>query len=248
MPDTIRRSGGFARPWLGGFALAIAVGFPVCVRAEEPPRLALHELVLGASHSIGSHEVAALALLVGLLLFSVVTANMLLRARARWARLERSAQENNAALRAELDRANALLASEPQVIVDWPAASDEPSIEGDPAIVGVAALDQVLAFGAWLEPAKAGAMERSIELLRARGEAFSMAFTTLGGRPIEVQGAPLPAAQCSASKTPAASSANSSILPSGIRRCAAKSHRCARWSRSCHRRCGFVTPPGGSLS
>jgi signal transduction histidine kinase len=188
MPDTIRRSGGFARPWLGGFAVAIAFGFPVCVRAEEPPRLALHELVLGASHSIGSHEVAALALLVGLLLFSVVTANMLLRARARWARLERSAQENNAALRTALDRANALLASEPQVIVDWPAASDEPSIEGDPAIVGVAALDQVLAFGAWLEPAKAGAMERSIELLRARGEAFSAAFTTLGGRPIEVQG------------------------------------------------------------
>ncbi len=188
MPDTIRRSGGFARPWLGGFALAIAVGFPVCVRAEEPPRLALHELVLGASHSIGSHEVAALALLVGLLLFSVVTANMLLRARARWARLERSAQENNAALRAALDRANALLASEPQVIVDWPAGSDEPSIEGDAAIVGVAALDQVLAFGAWLEPAKADAMERSIELLRARGEAFSVAFTTLGGRPIEVQG------------------------------------------------------------
>jgi signal transduction histidine kinase len=31
-------------------------------------------------------------------------------------------------------------------------------------------------------------MERSIELLRARGEAFSVAFTTLGGRPIEVQG------------------------------------------------------------
>ena len=114
MPDTIRGSGGFARPWFGGFALAIAISFPVYVRAEEPPRLALHELVLGASHSIGSHEVAALALLVGLLLFSVVTANMLLRARARWARLERSAQENNAALRTELDRANAL-----RILPNW---------------------------------------------------------------------------------------------------------------------------------
>src|ERR1700683_5101129 len=162
MPDTIRRSGGFARPWRGGFAVAIAIGFPVCVRAEEPPRLALHELVIDASHSIGSHEVAALALLVGLLLFSVVTANMLLRARARWARLERSAQEDNAALRAALDRASALLASEPQVIVDWPAASNEPSIEGDAAIVGVAAPEQVLAFGAWLGSAPGGARERAI--------------------------------------------------------------------------------------
>ena len=65
MPETIRRSGGFARPWLGGFALAIAVCLPAYVRADEPPKLALHELVLGASHSIGSHEIAALALIVG---------------------------------------------------------------------------------------------------------------------------------------------------------------------------------------
>jgi len=188
MPETIRRSGGFARPWLGGFALATAVCFPDYVGAAEPPKLALHELVLGASHSIGSHEVAALALIVGLLLFAVVTANMLLRARARWARLERSAQEHNAALRAELDRANALLASEPQVIVDWPAGSDEPSVEGNPAIVGVATPHRVLAFATWLDPAKASAIERAIEALRARGEAFSMAFTTRAGRPIEVQG------------------------------------------------------------
>ena len=188
MPETIRRSGGFARPWLGGFALAIATGFPIGVHADEPPRIALHELVLGASHSVGSHEVAALALLVGLLVFSVVTANMLLRARARWARLERSAQERIAALRTGLDRANALLASEPQIIVDWPAASDEPSIEGDPAIVGISADHDVLDFGVWLDPAKAGALERAIELLRARGEPFAMAFTTLHGRPIEVQG------------------------------------------------------------
>jgi signal transduction histidine kinase len=188
MPETIRRSGGFARPWLGGFALAIAVGVPAVVHADEPPRIVLHELVLGASHSVGSHEVAALALLVGLLVFSVVTANMLLRARARWARLERSAQEHIAALRAELDRANALLASEPQIIVDWPAASDEPSIEGDPAIVGVSGSRDVLDLGAWLDPAKAGAMERAIDMLRARGEPFATAFTTLHGRPVEVQG------------------------------------------------------------
>ena len=45
MPETIRRSGGFARPWLGGFALAIAVCLPAYVRADEPPKLALHELV-----------------------------------------------------------------------------------------------------------------------------------------------------------------------------------------------------------
>ena len=31
-------------------------------------------------------------------------------------------------------------------------------------------------------------MEQAVEVLRARGEPFSMAFTTLTGRPIEAQG------------------------------------------------------------
>ena len=37
-------------------------------------------------------------------------------------------------------------------------------------------------------PVRATAMEQAVEALRSRGEPFSMAFTTLGGRPIEAQG------------------------------------------------------------
>ncbi len=188
MPDTIR-SGGYARPWLGGFAIAIGAAAPLPARADtQHPVVVLHELVLGASRSIDRHEIAALVLLVGLLLFAVVTAILLVRVRAGWARLEASSLDEIAALRAELDRANALLASEPQVMVDWPAAADEPNIEGDPAVVGVSAPHRVLAFGSWLHASKAVAMERAVEALRARGEPFSMAFTTLSGRPIEAQG------------------------------------------------------------
>ncbi len=188
MPDTIRRSGGYARPWFGGFPVAVGFVAPLPARADDQPRLVLHELVLGASRSIDRHEVAVLVLLVGLLLFAVVTAIMLLRARARSARLEAAAQDEIAALRTGLDRANALLLSEPQVMVDWPAASDEPIIEGDPAVVGAATPRRVLAFGSWLDATRATAMEQAVEALRMRGEAFSMAFTTFGGRPIEAQG------------------------------------------------------------
>jgi signal transduction histidine kinase len=188
MPDTIRRSGGCAGPRVGGFALAIGVVLPLPARAAEEPALALHELVLGASRSIDRHEITALVLLVGLLLFAVVTAILLLRAWARLVRLESSSREEIAALRAELDRANALLLSEPQVMVDWPAASDEASIEGDPAVVGVSAPHRVLAFGTWLDAGRASAMEHAVEALRARGEAFAMAFTTIAGRPIEALG------------------------------------------------------------
>jgi signal transduction histidine kinase len=192
MPDTIRRRGGCARPWLGGLASAICASLGVIVAtaagAEEPPKLMLHELVAGATRSIDRHEVAALVLLVGLVLFTVVTAIMLLRTRARLSRLETSSHDEITALRTGLDRANALLLSEPQVMVDWPAASDEPAIEGDPTVVGASAPHRVLAFGSWLDPARATAMEQAVQALRSRGEPFSMAFTTLGGRPIEAQG------------------------------------------------------------
>ena len=188
MPETIRRSGSYARPWLNGFLAAIGVVPPLPARAEQQPVLVLHELVAGASRSMDRHEVAVLALFVGLLLFAVVTAIMLVRSQVRSARSEACSHDEIAKLRAELDRANALLASEPQLVVDWPAASDEPTIEGDPAIVGVSAPHRVLAFGSWLDAGKAGAAEQAVEALRAHGEAFSMAFTTLSGRPIEAQG------------------------------------------------------------
>ena len=188
MPDTIRSSGCYARRWCGGLVPAIGVLIAAAAARAEPPKLVLHEFVQGATRSIDRHEIAAIVLLAGLLLFAVVTAILLLRTRSRLARLEVSAHDEVAALRSDLDRANALLLSEPQVMVDWPAASDKPNIEGDPALVGASASHRVLAFGSWLDPQRAAAMEQAVEALRSRGEAFSMAFTTLGGRPIEAQG------------------------------------------------------------
>ena len=189
MPDTIRISGSCAHPWRRGFLTAIvgaAVPFPAS--AEKQPVLALHELVVSAQDSIDRHEIAVLVVVLGLMLFAVVTAIMLVRARTRWTRLETSSRDEIATLRSDLDRANALLFSEPQVMVDWPAGSDEPRIDGDPGIVGVAAPHRVLAFGSWLEPGKAFAMEQAVENLRSRGEGFSLTLTTLHGHPIEVQG------------------------------------------------------------
>jgi signal transduction histidine kinase len=188
MPDTIRISGGCAHPWQSGFLAAVAAALPVPARAEQAPALALHELVLTAQDSIDRHEIAVLVLLLGLIFFAVVTAIMLVRIRARSARLETWSRDEIATLHNNLDRANALLSSEPHVIVDWPAGSDEPSLDGDPAIVGVAALHRVLAFGTWLDAGKARAMEQAVEALRTRGEGFAMTLTTLAGHPIEAQG------------------------------------------------------------
>jgi signal transduction histidine kinase len=196
MPDTIRTSRSCAhRPMrgIGGFLAArfltaIFAAAPLPAGAAEQPSFALYELALSAHRSIDRHEIAFLAVVLGVVLFAVVTAIMLVRVRVRATRLEAWSHDEIARLRDDVDRANALLRSEPQLVVDWPAGSDEPSIDGDLAVAGVSALHRVLAFGSWLDASKALAMERAVEALRARGEAFSTTLTTLAGHPIEAQG------------------------------------------------------------
>ena len=114
-------------------AAAVGAFSPLSASAAEQPSLSLQELVLTAHRSIDQHAIAFLALIIGVVLFAVVTAIMLVRSRARAARLEAWSRDEIARLRDEVDRANALMLSEPQVVVDWPAGSDEPSIDGDPA-------------------------------------------------------------------------------------------------------------------
>ena len=188
MPETTRASGGYAHPWQRGLLAAVGVALPVAALADERPSQALHELVVSAHRSIDQHEIAVLVLVLGVVLFAVVTAILLVRARTRSARFEAWARDEIAMLRHDLDRANALLLSEPQVMVEWPAASDQPNIEGDPATVGVIEPHRILAFGSWLDAGKARAMDHAVEALRTRGEAFSMTLTTLAGRPLEAQG------------------------------------------------------------
>ncbi len=192
MPDKFRTMRHYAHPWRSGFFAAIGVAVSIfwsgSAAAEERPAFEWRALVLDASRSLDRHEIVALVLICGLLLFAVVTAIVLVRTRARAIRQEAAAHDETAALRADLDRTNALLQSEPQVVVDWPAASDEPGIEGDLDIVGVTAPRRVLAFGSWLDAAKAQAMEEAVEALRSRGEPFAMTLTTNAGRPIEALG------------------------------------------------------------
>lgn len=194
MPDTIRRSRSDGRRWRlrgsGGF-LAAAAAFlvaPLPAGAAEQPALTLQELVLTAHRSIDQHKIEFLALAFGVVLFAAVTAILLVRTRKRAARLEIWARDEIARLRDEIDRANAVILSEPQIVVDWLAGADEPTVEGDLAALGIPASPRLLAFGTWLDAAKASAMESAVDALRARGEPFSMTLATLAGHPIEVHG------------------------------------------------------------
>ena len=200
MPDAIRITGGSltAHPRRGAFRIAAAVvtavvciaASPACAddTAPAPPGSTL-DAYIAAFLQLDRHELAALALTLGILCFAVVTAILLVRTRQRLGDAEAAALDESIAARAAIDRAYALLMSEPQVLIAWAAASDEPEIIGDPSLVTSAdAPHRLLAFGTWLAPAAARDMEHAVDALRARGISFAMTVATLSDRIIEAEG------------------------------------------------------------
>ena len=167
----------------------MAVGTSSTAGAAALPDWSLIGNYVAALGTLERHELAALALTLGIIFFAVVTAIALLRTRARAASREAAARADIIALREEVDRANTLLLAEPQIVITWPAAGEEPDILGDTSIVTPAPIPRrALAFGSWLDPEHAKAMEHAVELLRARGESFAAALPTLAGRHVEVEG------------------------------------------------------------
>ena len=145
------------------------------------------EAYLSALPLLDRDDIAALALTVGILCFAVVSAILFARTRRHLAEVEAVAHEEALASKAAIDRAYALLLSEPQVLVAWPAAADEPEIIGDPALLTTAGAG-LLDFGAWLEAEAARDMQHSLDALRARGVSFAMTVATLAGHFIETKG------------------------------------------------------------
>jgi signal transduction histidine kinase len=208
MPDGIRRTveGAEARPqpqartrasstscWAFLAAGAPSTLLPDVAAAAEPASgpvaASTLEAYVSAFGLLDRQDIAALALTLGILCFAVVTAILLVRTRRRLAEAEASGRDESIASKAAIDRAYALLLSEPQLLIAWAAAADEPEFIGDPALVtGDEAPHRVLVFGTWLEPARASEMERAVDALRARGVSFAMTVTSLGGHIIEAEG------------------------------------------------------------
>jgi signal transduction histidine kinase len=194
MPETIRATNGRlrSRPRRGSYPAACAgalftITLPVSAGAESTP--AFSDALHGAAAAVSHETIANFTLIVGLLVFAALAVLALLRARRQASRSDAAARDDAVALRAEIDRLKALLLAEPQVLIEWPAASDKPEIVGDTTLLVMGGVpERVLAFGAWLEPADAQRVEQAVDMLRAEGRGFAMALTTLSGRPVEVEG------------------------------------------------------------
>ncbi len=133
--------------------------------------------------------VIGLSLIVGLVLFSTITALLHLREHRRWTKSEAAFALELNNLRAKLDRAEVFLSAEPQIIIAWGGPGNEPEIEGDLTLVTDAPVPRrVLGFGAWLPPEQAQQLEACVEKLRTRGESFRCSVESLAGRTLEIEG------------------------------------------------------------
>ena len=83
----------------------------------------------------------------------------------------------------------ALFGSERQLLISWSGRDGEPRFEGDPSVAGEGATaKRALAFGGWLAPADAAAVEGALDHLRHRGEAFRLTARTLAHAFVDVEG------------------------------------------------------------
>src|SRR5690242_12367908 len=191
MPETIRATGGDLKARLRRTLriAAIAAAPSLLPGAALGQSWPFDSPYIAALARLEPREVAALALILGVICFAVLTSILLLRTRAGATAAGAAAREKVAALKSQVDQLTGLLLSEPHVLVSWPAAGDEPHIIGETVgITGDAVAANVLAFGAWLTADDARAMVRAVERLRAQGEGFSRTLTTMASRQVEAEG------------------------------------------------------------
>jgi signal transduction histidine kinase len=195
MPETIRTTNERlrSRPRRGGFLaafvianLGIAAATPALAMARSPFD-AVGDAYRATIHA--SQNAASLTLTLALVCFAILALLVLLQTRRRAHQIAAASGDDIASLRTEIDRLKALLLSEPQVLIEWPAASDQPAILGDTRLMLPGSHpERILAFGTWLDPMAAQRMERAVDTLRNEGRGFVMTLTTLAGRPVEAEG------------------------------------------------------------
>ncbi|MGQ4273941.1 ATP-binding protein [Terrihabitans sp. B22-R8] len=130
-------------------------------------------------------------LAISLGLVFVTTATTYLFARWRIGANEREAELRSTVsdLRARLDRTEALIAAEPQIIVTFNDPGGEVEVDGAlEAESGVPAGRRVLGFGAWLSTDEAVRMEGLVDTLRTRGEGFETLVRSRRGQHIAIEG------------------------------------------------------------
>lgn len=140
--------------------------------------------------SLQTSEVIQLATVLGILIAAMISAIWLIRERARTASENGELRGRVAELSGRLLRADAILNMRDQRMVVWENEGKRPDLLGVLPVEAGAPDDRAafLAFGRWLAPRSAAALDHAVSGLRERSEAFELAVETQNGTILEVQG------------------------------------------------------------
>jgi signal transduction histidine kinase len=147
-------------------------------------------LVHGRTTDIGGVELRHLALMTLVLGASMVGFGIVWATTRRAFTMMHQARSETSRLRQSLQLAEAIIETEPQVVVCWEAGHDLRVVAH--SLTGVAGLPreqaQLLRFGEWLEPASAADLKAHLDQLFACGQPFSRLLKTAAGAHLEADG------------------------------------------------------------
>jgi signal transduction histidine kinase len=140
--------------------------------------------------SVGTVEVMQAAVFAGVMGAALVSAVWLIRERARTAAENSELRARVSDLNASIQRSEALLNLRDQRVVVWAGEKAKPEVVGalPPEVGAPEERSGFLAFGRWLTPRSAAALEQAISGLRAKGTPFEVVVETSKSAPLEVQG------------------------------------------------------------
>jgi signal transduction histidine kinase len=154
------------------------------------PARAESSLVRAAGLSVSTVEVIQLAMFVGVMGAALLSAVFLIRERQRTAFDNMELRTRLADVNAALRRAESLLNVRDQRVIVWAAENKKPEIIGSLPMESGAPEERAafLAFGRWLMPRSAAALENAIAALREKGTPFDIVVESQAGMPLEIHG------------------------------------------------------------
>jgi signal transduction histidine kinase len=178
----------FVRRLLGATSLSTLLAADLAFAQTEA-------VVRSSGLSVDTVEVIQISMFAGVMGAALISAIVLIRERARTSAENVELRNRIADLNASLQRSDALLNLRDQRVVVWASEKQKPELVGAlPAETG-APEDRAafLAFGRWLMPRSAAALDHAMTRLRERAVSFDLVVETQSGAPLEVQGRKTPA-------------------------------------------------------
>lgn len=140
--------------------------------------------------AITTSNVVQFAIVFGTVAAAMISAIALIRERTRISAQNHDLRERVAELSSNASRTDALLGMRDQRVIIWDSSQDRPDLAGSLPMEAGTPEDRgsFLAFGRWLLPRSAAALDHAVSSLREKAHKFDLTVETQNGTLLEVQG------------------------------------------------------------